>query len=81
MRRTYYLHSTETSDHMSKSVLDNLFGSRARVKILKFIFRTHPEHFTFRDVVQRTQESEEVVKKELSTLESMHLVRRISNGS
>ncbi|WKZ27149.1 MAG: hypothetical protein QY311_00085 [Candidatus Paceibacterota bacterium] len=48
---------------------------------MKFIFRTHPEQFTFRDIVQRTQESEEVVKKELAILESMHLVRRINNGS
>lgn len=61
---------------MSKTTLDNLFGSRARVKILKFLFRAYPSDFSVGDVVRRTQESSVVVRKELSLLRRIGLVQR-----
>ena len=63
---------------MSKPILDNLFGSKIRVKILKFVFRKHPSGFTIRDVAKRVQESPLEVKKELELLQEMGLVRRKS---
>lgn len=61
---------------MSKTTLDNLFGSRARVKILKFLFRAYPSDFSIGDVVRRTQESADVVRREVVLLKRIGLIQR-----
>ena len=61
---------------MSKYLLDNLFGSKARVKILKFLFRNYPADFNLSEVSKRAQESIKDVKKEIKLLIDLGLVKR-----
>ncbi len=61
---------------MSKYILDNLFGSRIRIKMLKFLFRNYPKEFTVRELVKRIQEPREVIKQEIATLKAIGLIKR-----
>ena len=61
---------------MSKDILDNLFGSRIRVKILKFLFRNYPADFTIGGLASRIQESYGATKKEIEALGKMGLLRK-----
>ena len=61
---------------MSKPILDNLFGSKVRVKLLKFLFRNYPADFTTREIAKRIQEQPEFVKKELDLLRTLNTVKR-----
>lgn len=61
---------------MSKDILDNLFGSRIRVKVLKFLFRNYPADFTIEDLSSRIQESQGATKKEIESLAKLRLVRK-----
>lgn len=60
----------------SKNTLDKLFGSRVRVKILKFMFRNHPANFGVLEVSKRTQEPLEQTKKELVFLTQLGLINK-----
>ncbi|OGN06374.1 MAG: hypothetical protein A2750_03910 [Candidatus Yanofskybacteria bacterium RIFCSPHIGHO2_01_FULL_45_42] len=59
---------------MSKHILDNLFNSHARVKILKFLFRNYPNEFNVGELARRIQETYRVTKKEIGNLEELGLV-------
>lgn len=61
---------------MSKPVLDNLFGSKIRVKVLKFLYRNYPADFTIREISQRIQESPSATKIEVESLKSLTIVKR-----
>jgi predicted transcriptional regulator len=61
---------------MSKNVLDNLFSSRVRVKVLKFLFRNYPADFDMKSLADRIQEPIAVVKKEIETLREIGLVKK-----
>ena len=61
---------------MSKPILDNLFGSKVRVKILKFLYRNFPADFSIREIAQRIQESPSVVKDELALLKTITIVKQ-----
>ena len=61
---------------MSKYILDNLFGSKARVKLLKFLFRNSSHAFTVGEIARRTQETPTTVKQELYMLRGIHLVKK-----
>jgi len=61
---------------MSKDTLDNLFGSRIRVKILKFLFRNYPGDFTIGELEKRIQESYRSIKKEIDELKKIHLIKK-----
>ncbi len=60
---------------MSKPILDNLFGSKVRVKLLKFLYRNYPAEFSLRDMSRRIQEKPNDVKKELSALKLIRVVK------
>ncbi|MCC6404853.1 MAG: hypothetical protein IT405_00495 [Candidatus Yanofskybacteria bacterium] len=62
---------------MSKSILDNLFGSRVRVKLLKLLYRQHPLALAMSDLVVRVQEPAFIVRRELVILQQIGLVRKI----
>lgn len=66
--------SKSTNPHLA---LENLFGSKLRVKILKFLFRNYPSKAGVRDLAKRVQEPYEAVKKEMKLLERMGLVKSI----
>ncbi len=61
---------------MSKPILDNLFGSKARVKILKFLYRNFPADFSAREIAQRIQELPQVVREEIELLRQITIVKR-----
>lgn len=53
---------------MTNQIFEELFGSRARVKILKFFFRNESGFFDLSTITKRVQERRSVVKKEISRL-------------
>lgn len=61
---------------MSKPILDNLFGSKVRVKVLKFLYRNFPADFTVREISQRIQEPPQVTRDELEQLKQITIVRQ-----
>jgi predicted transcriptional regulator len=61
---------------MSKGTLELLFDSRARVKILKFLFRNAALAFSAKDVSSRIQEQPSVVKKEIKKLLEIGLLKQ-----
>lgn len=61
---------------MSKYTLDNLFGSKARVKLIKFLYRNYPGGFTVNEIARRTQESPTTIRAELNLLKHVHLVNK-----
>ncbi len=61
---------------MSKSILDNMLGSRVRVKLLKLLFRQHPAGLTMSDLVVRVQEPAFIVRRELLLLQQVKLVSK-----
>lgn len=60
---------------MSKNTLDNLFGSKIRVKILKYAFRNYPGDFNIQELSQRIQEPSRGVKREVSNLLRIGLIK------
>lgn len=64
---------------MSKSALELLFDSRARVKILKFLFRNAGLAFNAKDVSSRVQERPSVVRKEIKKLLEIGLLKQKIN--
>ncbi len=50
---------------MSKRILETLFNSRARVRLLRFLFRNYPQPFTIQEMVSRLQEDRQTIKKEV----------------
>jgi predicted transcriptional regulator with HTH domain len=61
---------------MSKPILDNLFGSKVRVKILKFLYRNYPADFSIKEIAQRIQENFADTKKELDMLKEIRLLKK-----
>jgi len=67
---------------MSKStthnlVLENLLGSKLRVKVLKFLFRNYPANIGTRELARRVQEPQDMIKKEMKMLEKIGLIRGV----
>ncbi len=61
---------------MSKPILDNLFGSKVRVKILKFLYRNYPADFSVREIAQRIQETPQATRDELGLLKQITIVKQ-----
>ncbi len=61
---------------MSSNALDKLFGSRIRVKLLKFLFRNYPGDFSAQELSKRIQEPLEDINKELRLLGGLGVVRK-----
>ena len=61
---------------MSKPILDNLFGSKVRVKLLKFLYRNYTADFSIKEISQRIQEIPEVVKKEIQLLQGVNFFKK-----
>jgi len=62
---------------MSKTILDNLFGSRVRVKLLKLMYRQHPTTFNMSELSARIQEPSFIARRELDVLRDIGLVKRV----
>ena len=61
---------------MSKRILETLFNSRARVRLLRFLFRNYPQPFTLKELVVRLQEDRKTLKKEIEKFTEIKLVNR-----
>ena len=61
---------------MSSQIFDELFGSKARVKILKFFFRNETGSFDMPIIAKRVQERKPVVKKELARLLKIGFIQK-----
>lgn len=61
---------------MSKPILDNLFGSKIRVKLLKFLFRNFPADFSVREIAQRIQENPAETRQELEFLKELTVAKK-----
>ena len=59
----------------AKSTLELLFESRARVKMLKFLFRNVMPSFTAKELAERIQEPREVVSKEIKRFVEIGLLQ------
>lgn len=57
-------------------ILENLFNSRTRVKVLKFLFRNHPVNVGIRELSRRIQESVETTRQEIKQLEKIGVIRK-----
>ena len=56
-------------------MLENIFGSRTRLKLLK-LFLTHPsEYFFVRELTRRTEEKINSIRRELANLEDVGLIK------
>lgn len=66
---------------MSRDILDNLFGSRTRVKVLKFLFRNYPVEFNVKELSKRIQETQPVTKKEVESLRKLNFIRKQKSDS
>jgi predicted transcriptional regulator len=65
---------------MSKRVLETLFSSRARVRLLKFLFRNYPKPYTLKDIAKHLQEDRGLVKKEIAHLSQVGLLVKVGPG-
>jgi predicted transcriptional regulator with HTH domain len=61
---------------MSKPILDNLFGSKIRVKVLKFLYRNYPSDFSAFEIAKRIQEAPSLTKAEIESLKNIGIVKR-----
>lgn len=61
---------------MSKFSLDNLFGSKVRVKVLKFLFRNYPGNFSLSELANRVREPLPAVRKEVEMFQKMGLLKK-----
>lgn len=55
-------------------ILEELFGSQARVRMMKLFFKNEVEQFSKRQIVDRTEQPEPKVRKELATLTAIGLL-------
>ena len=60
---------------MSKHTLEQLFSSRIRIKVLRFLFRNPDLYFDIPGLAKRVQENTPVVAKEIEELRELGLVK------
>lgn len=58
-----------------KGVLETLFGSKAKVKMLKFLFRNLGPGFTAKEIAVRIQEPLAVVNEEIKSFLEIGLLK------
>lgn len=68
--------STSVYKNMNNQIFEDLFDSRARVKILKFFFRNETGFFDLPTITKRVQEKRSVVKKEIARLLKIGFIQK-----
>lgn len=61
---------------MTNQIFEELFGSRARVKILKFFLRNETGFFDLATIAKRAQERRPIVKKEIIRLMKIGFIQK-----
>lgn len=66
--------------NMSERILEQLFDSPIKVKLLKLFLRNPDKHYLMSDIVRKTQERKAVIVKQVKGLESIGLLhaKRVS---
>lgn len=67
---------SKSSNQLSRNTLNDLFGSKIRVKALRFLFRNYPDDFSVKELAKRIQEDENIIKKEIQAFAKMKLIRK-----
>ena len=67
---------SKSSNQLGRNTLNELFGSKIRVKALRFLFRNYPEDFSVVELAKRIQEREEAVKKEVRSFLKIGLIKK-----
>lgn len=65
-----------SKDNSNNHVLENLFNSKIRIKVLKFLFRNYPVNIGIRELARRVQEPLGVARKEIKSLEKIGLIKK-----
>ena len=65
---------------MSKNALEILFESKARLKILKYLYRNYPSGYFYDEIVKHTQENSLVIRKEVKRLMDIGLIDKKNNS-
>ena len=66
-----------SKDKNQHFILENLFNSKIRVKVLKFLFRNYPTNIGAADLARRIQEPPVAVRKEIRELQEIGLINRV----
>lgn len=67
---------SKAGNQLSRNTLNELFGSKVRVKALRFLFRNYPEDFSVAELAKRIQEADDAVKKEIQSFVKIGLIRK-----
>ena len=59
------------------SILENLFNSKIRIKVLKFLFRNYPINIGAGDLAERIQENPGDVREEMRELQKIGLINKV----
>jgi len=62
--------------YVGKGLLEQLFESQLKVKVLKFFFRNHANSFTLKDIFKRLRMNTSLVRRELNLLEKFGLLKK-----
>jgi len=63
---------------MSKNILALLFESRAKIKLLKYIYQHQDEIFTVKHIASKVQESKDDVSLEIEKLLEIGIIKKAS---
>ena len=61
-------------------ILEKVFGSAARVKVMRLFLLNKTKNFTSKEIAKRSRISPESTRKELRLLESVEFVKKRANG-
>ena len=61
---------------MTNQIFEELFDSRARVKIMKFFMRNETGFFDLATIAKRVQERSSIVKKEIARLLKIGFIQK-----
>ena len=62
--------------YVGKGILEQLFESQPKVKVLKFFFRNHQDAFTLKQIFRRLRTNVSLVRREISKLEKLGLIKQ-----
>ncbi|OGN04128.1 MAG: hypothetical protein A2746_01690 [Candidatus Yanofskybacteria bacterium RIFCSPHIGHO2_01_FULL_44_22] len=67
---------SKKSNQPAKNTLNDLFGSKTRIKILKFLFRNYLSDFNAKDMAKKLQEADIAVNREIKMLVKIGLINK-----
>lgn len=62
--------------YVGRGLLEQLFESQPKVKVLKFFFRNHQDVFTLKQIFRRLRTNVSLVRREINKLEKLGLIKQ-----